>query len=145
MATWGTGLFSSDSAQDFLEDLAELSMEERFSEIERVIFKILEDPASLMREVFPETVIAASALVALSLPGGTKILDTESSFVAEAASEASLDRPAPELAPNALRAIAAATSQNGPWRKNWRHQGDQEEAVLNISMVKEILGSINSN
>ncbi|RUL89913.1 MULTISPECIES: DUF4259 domain-containing protein [Micromonospora] len=141
MSTWGTGLFASDGAQDFLEGLAELEADDRSSELEREMSELLRDPSRLMRTVFPESLIAAAALVALSLPGGQRIMDRQSSFIADAVSAASLDYPAPELASDALQVLAIVTDPEGLWSKGWRLLEDREEALAGIGMVKEILES----
>jgi hypothetical protein len=144
MATWGTGLFASDSAQDFLEELAELEASDRGRELERVFRELLNDTSMLMRTVFPEPLIAATALVALSLPGGHRIMDRQSSFIANAVADASLDSPALNLVPDALQALAIVTVPDGVWSKGWRRPEDRGEALGEIETVKEILESVQS-
>lgn len=144
MSTWGTGLFASDGAQDFLEELAELEAGERASELERAFTELLDDPSLLMRAVFPESLIAATALVALSLPGGHRIMERQSSYVADAVAAALLDQPAPYLAPAALQVLAIVTTPDGLWSRSWRRPEDKEEALSGIEAVKGILESVYS-
>jgi uncharacterized protein DUF4259 len=144
MSTWGTGLFASDSAQDFLDDLSELDAGDRILELDRAFTELLADPSALMQTVFPEPLIAAAALVALSLPGGQRIMDLHSRFGSEAIESASLDRPAPDLAANALRVLAIVTAPDGHWSRSWRRPDDRDAALSGIEAVKQILGSAHS-
>ncbi|MFI6763497.1 DUF4259 domain-containing protein [Micromonospora sp. NPDC050417] len=144
MSTWGTGLFASDGAQDFLEEFAELEAGDRVSELEGIFRELLNDPSLLMRTVFPESLIAATSLVALSLPGGQRIMDRQSSFIADSVGEALLDRPALHLVPSALRVLAIVTAPDGSWSKEWRRPEDREEALGDIEAVREILESVHS-
>jgi hypothetical protein len=144
MSTWGTGLFASDGAQDFLEELAELEADDRVSELAGVMSELLGDPSQLMLTVFPESLIAAAALVALSLPGGHRIMERQSSFIADSVSAAALNHPASELVRDALQVLAIVTAPDGLWSKGWRLSGDKEEALAEVGTVKEILESARS-
>jgi hypothetical protein len=141
VSTWGTGLFASDGAQDFLEELAELDADDRVPELGRVLREVLDDPSALMRTVFPESLIAAAAVVALSLPGGPRIMVGQSDYIVDAVAAAALDRAAPELATNALRAIAVVTAPDGFWSNAWRDSGDKDEALAGVAIVREVLES----
>jgi alpha-glucosidase len=139
MSTWGTGLFASDGAQDFLDDLAELEPADRLSVLEKEFGELLGNPSLLMRTVFPESLIAAAALVALSLPGGQRIMDAQNSFITETVAAAALDRPASELAPDALHVLAIVTAPESDWSRKWRRPDDREDALGDIEAVKAVL------
>lgn len=68
MGTWGTGYFSGDGAQDLVEELAEMPADQRHEAVERMLLAAATNPDAMWREVFPDTVIAAAALVAATLP-----------------------------------------------------------------------------
>src|SRR5258708_37359146 len=73
MGTFGTGPFDSDGALDFLDGLAELHGGQRREVLERMFLVVRNEPEQLERTVFPDEVVAAAAVVAVSLPGGTSI------------------------------------------------------------------------
>src|SRR5262245_55520765 len=87
MGTWGTGPFHNDAALDLIEALAEYSGEQRVALLRQLFAAALRDPEVETFEVaFPEgytdrltanEVLAGAVMVALSLPGGERILAVE--------------------------------------------------------------------
>jgi len=51
MGTWGTGYFSSDGAQDLVEDLAELAADQRYEAVQRILLAAATDPDAMWRQV----------------------------------------------------------------------------------------------
>ena len=69
MGTWGPGVFASDYAQDYLDELAELPEGERLTELARVLLIAAEEPASMPHHgLFGAVILTAAGVVADSVP-----------------------------------------------------------------------------
>lgn len=79
MSTWGVGPLMSDSAQDFLDQVKGLPVEERVARVEAVLTRVADNPAVIMKEYVPEEVVAAAAIVAATLlePSAAALADDE--------------------------------------------------------------------
>jgi alpha-glucosidase len=141
MGTWGPGLFESDSAQDFLDELAGVEAGDRASVLARGFRELLADPSLLWRSILPEPLIAAAALVALGLPGGQRIRDSQRDVAQKAVTSAMPDRPAPELAADALGVLTIVAAPDGSWNTGWRRPEDRDDALSNIEAVRRVLES----
>jgi len=85
---------------------------------------------------FPDTVIAAAALVAASLPGGADLVDWDEFETGEGAA---LPDPAPQLAAVALDAIGVAVKPGGQWETSWVHEPDKVEAIQGLDRLRSVL------
>jgi hypothetical protein len=88
-----------------------------------------------MRQIFPDEIVAAAALVAASLPGGEQL---------HAPTTAALPEPSADLAAPACKALLLVAGPNGPWRQGWVTQPDAAQASQTIQGLTDILNqSIN--
>jgi uncharacterized protein DUF4259 len=135
MATFGADLLASDSALDFLDQLAEIPPARRPDEVRRVLTLAADDPSSLFRDIVPEEAMAAAVLVAASLPG------TDGSPVDEGAvAAAALPGPASdELVGLAGRALDVLTAPGGWWRTSWVSEEDAAAAERSVAALRTIL------
>jgi alpha-glucosidase len=135
MATFGTDLLASDSALDFLDQIAEVPPAQRSDELRRVLALAADDPSSLFRDIVPEEVMAAAVLVAASLP------DIDGSPVDnEAGAAAALPGPASaELVTLAGRALDVVTAPDGWWQTSWVSADDAAQATRSIDELRAIL------
>jgi Domain of unknown function (DUF4259) len=136
MGTWGSGYFSSDGAQDLVEDLAEMPADQRYEAVQRMLLTAATDPDAMWREVFPDTVIAAAALVAATLPGGADLVDWDQFETGEGAA---LPYPAPQLAAVALDAIGVVAKPGSHWETSWVHEVDKVEAIQGLDRLRAVL------
>lgn len=141
MGTWGTGPFSSDGALDLLDELAELEQEDRVAELARILSVVNNNPELLMKEVYPDEVVAAAALVAISLPGGAKIADSQREAVANELSAAALSSPAYELAESALSALLSVAGPDGLWLRGWTDEEKMASAIQAVGQLRAVLES----
>ena len=127
MGTFGTGPFDSDGALDFLDGLAELHGGQRQEVLERMFLVVRDEPEQLERTVFPDEVVAAAAVVAASLAGGTSIRQklANSGYDADAIVVTDADH---ELAASALSALGRAAGRDGPWHHGWTSPDDAVRA-----------------
>lgn len=68
MSTWGSGIFASDSAQDFLDEMRDASIEDRIGRVATLLERTVADPSVIMRDYVPEEVVVAAAVVAATMP-----------------------------------------------------------------------------
>ncbi len=139
MGTWGTGPFSSDGALDLLEELTELEQGERRERLAGILSTTIENPESMMRTVFPDEVVAAAALVAVSLPGGERIVISQKEAVANELAGAVLSAPAFDLVRPALNALLSVAGPNGAWHRGWVDDDRRESAKQNIEEILTVL------
>jgi hypothetical protein len=138
MGTWGTGPLGSDSAMDFLEEVAALPVADREREVARVVTLAADDPSSVLRDVLPEEVIAAATLIAEALPAGNG-LPWHGEEQLAAARLASLSNT--QLPAAALSAVEATTESGGWWSRSWVSDADRAEAEEAISALCDVLRS----
>jgi Domain of unknown function (DUF4259) len=119
MGTFGTGPFDSDCALDFLDGLAELPTGQRREVLERMFLVVRNEPEQLERTVFPYEVVAAAAVVAASLAGGTSIRQ--------------------KLANSALSASGRAAGRDGPWHHGWTSPDDAVRARQTTEQLAALL------
>ena len=136
MGTWGVSPFESDSAQDFLDGLADISAGQREEAVRRMLSYPVNDAASLMRDVVPEEVMAAAALVALGLPGGAELPWRDDEASTAALSESS----SAALAGMALRAVDVVVAPDGWWWRGWVSEDDRVQAGELVSQLRSALG-----
>ncbi|WP_127503020.1 DUF4259 domain-containing protein [Actinoplanes solisilvae] len=116
MGTWGPGPFDNDAADELLEEVAELAERERAPYLKQ----ILVDGALIGMEdvdVFPDDVIAAATLVAMSVPHGlSRLGDEEDREHAAGSVLADVDRA---LASAALTALRKMFEPGNHWYDTW--------------------------
>jgi len=138
MGTFGTGPFDGDGALDFLDGLAELHGGQRREVLERMFLVVRNEPEQLERTVFPDEVVAAAAVVAVSLAGGTSIRQklANSGYDADAIVVTDADH---ELAASALSALGRAAGRDGPWHHGWTSPDDAVRARQTTEQLAAIL------
>ena len=138
MGTFGTGPFDSDGALDFLDGLADLPTGQRRDALERLFLAIPNEPQQPERTVFPDEVVAATAVVAASLSGGASIRQQLSNkgYDADAILLTEADH---ELAASALDALERAAGRDGPWHHGWSSPDDAVRARQTTEQLAAIL------
>ncbi|MEV4510025.1 DUF4259 domain-containing protein [Dactylosporangium sp. NPDC049525] len=74
MGTWGSHPFAGDGAQDLIDFMAKRNDKERRKEFHE-IFEAAPHAGQPHVDVFPEDIVAAALLIALSVPGSSQRLD----------------------------------------------------------------------
>ncbi|GIH07547.1 hypothetical protein Rhe02_56140 [Rhizocola hellebori] len=135
MGTWGPGPFDSDGARDLIDFMAQRSPDERrhaFHGIFADAMRLSDDDVDL----HPSDVIAAVALIAMSVPGGPEQLGEIATEKAAAGIVAGLD---PQLATEALVALAAMSVPGNDWYDTWIEDDPEGEAAQSAQAVTEVL------
>jgi hypothetical protein len=141
VGTFGTGAFSSDGALDFLSDLAERPAELRAAALEHMFQFIHDNPDRLWQEFFTDEVIAATAVVAATLPGGEPFQQSLAMAVETSQSEKvdhGLPRPAGQLAAAARSALLQIEDA---WMKGWADESSTAEARATFDILERVLSA----
>ncbi|WP_075021408.1 DUF4259 domain-containing protein [Actinomadura madurae] len=133
MGTWGAGPFDSDTAEDFVDGLERLAVEERLAALERIFTRAIH---SVELEESPGEVVAAAAVVAANLESGAALpWSTDYPGIS-----AWLPEPvAAELSPAALRAMEAVIPADGWFRRSWVTNEERREAESVVDTLKSVL------
>jgi Domain of unknown function (DUF4259) len=138
MGTFGTGPFSSDTALDLLDELADQPSDQRRQAVERIFSQVRDHPDLLWRKFLPDEIVAAAAIVAASLPGGEDIRQ-ELSKQAYDANRVVVLAPDHELITLALQALLFAAGPDGSWHQGWVSQQTAAHARQTTDRLTEIL------
>ena len=132
MGTWGTGPFDSDMAEDFVDQLEDLSEVQRAAILESRLERATSgDPDELLGEV-----LAAAAVVAANLSAGRGLPWNEDyPGISEWLSESELGR----LVPLAANALEMHFQSDGWYWRSWVDEGERSEANAACESIRRIL------
>jgi hypothetical protein len=152
MGSWGDGPFDNDQAMDIIGELADMEEVERRQRMRRLFATVL-DPSIASAELevpfWPKEVIAVASLIALVLPGGSIVLDPESSDDYDPEAEENADdewlgallaEPGGDLIRLASQALRVVSNPNSTWFIDWVG-GDDEEAEWLAKIVLVLDGN----
>ncbi|MFC5820950.1 DUF4259 domain-containing protein [Nonomuraea harbinensis] len=136
MGTWGSSPFDSDTSEDFLDELEELSASQRLIMIEATFHSAIEAQGNSNASVLPEEVVAAAAVVAANIPAGRSLTwNEENPGVMEW-----LAQPiTPALAMSAIQALDVTLPADGWFWRSWVDDGEREEAQAAIDSLRSVL------
>ncbi|MEV4841601.1 DUF4259 domain-containing protein [Nonomuraea sp. NPDC049486] len=136
MGTWGSSPFDSDTSEDFLDELEELSASQRLIVIEATFHSAIEAQGNSNASVLPEEVVAAAAVVAANIPAGRSLTwNEENPGVMEW-----LAQPiTPALAMSAIQALDVTLPADGWFWRSWVDDGEREEAQAAIDSLRSVL------
>ncbi|WP_283134316.1 DUF4259 domain-containing protein [Rhizohabitans arisaemae] len=136
MGTWGSGPFDNDTAEDFLDELEEMSPSQRQALVEKLFHSAIEGREGSRTSVLPEEVVAAAALVAANIPAGSSIfLNEDYPGIAEW-----LERPVlPALASLAIQAVEVTFSADSWFWGSWVDTESRKEAQSAIRSLRSVL------
>jgi hypothetical protein len=135
MGTWGSLPFESDSGQDLIDFMAKRNSAERreaFHEIFDGALRLGDDDV----DFFPDDVVAAVTLIAMSVPGGTERLGEVAAEEAATSVVADLDGG---LAAEALAALAAMRVPGYDWYDTWIDDDEEGETAQAAETIAEVL------
>lgn len=138
MGTWGVGLLESDSAQDFLDEIAALDQRRRYERISQVLNSVADNPAVVMKQLVPEEAIAAVVIVASSVL--TKDTYEWATAVKDVHNGSLILQEAHGLTGVALRVLRSIVSEeHGWWTESWVSESDRQRAGRQIQEVISVL------
>jgi len=138
MGTWGSGVLDNDSAQDFLEEFASRDPRGRFNKISQVLNSVADNPAALMRQLVPEEVIAAVAIVAASVPADESYEWARE--ISDVCNQTLSSQEAYELSGVALHALNSVVGdEHGWWQESWVSESDRMRANGQVQEIISVL------
>jgi hypothetical protein len=135
VGTFGSGPFGSDGACDLLDSLAECPPDQRATVLTDLFDRLAANPETLGREIFADEIMAAVAVVAVSL---THVRAGEPWWrdVMEQAKEAVPATVFPQLASLAIAALAVIRE---PWSHGWTDPVDAATARETVDRLSDAL------
>lgn len=137
MEIYGPGAFSNEDGLNFLDWFAREPVRRRPEILERIFFEVEDRPYLLGWKIFPEEVVAATAIVAACLPGSESTQQELAYFgyEPEAILPGGVD---PRLCALALKALLLAAGRNGPWHATRTSPNDATQARQTTDQLAEV-------
>ena len=122
MGTWDVGPFDNDTAADWCGDLDEAAPEQRAALIRDALSRVAEHGDEYLDSGDAVKAIAAAAIVASQLPGGTAI---QTHYAPDFLLEGGAVEVADDVPAIAVRALDRIVDEDSEWRELWE---DAEES-----------------
>ena len=127
MGTWDVGPFDNDTAADWCGDLDDAAPEQRAAMIRDALRRVTEHGNGYLDSDFAVEAIAAAAIVASQLPGGTAIGTAYAPDFLLAGGTVEVAGDVPAIAVRALDRIVEGESE---WRELWEDAPDSYPLAL---------------
>lgn len=137
MGTWDVGPFDNDTAADWCGDLDDAAPEQRAALIRDALRRVAEHGGEYLDSDEAVEAIAAAAIVASQLPGGTAISTAYApDFLLEGGTvEVSGDVPA-----IAVRALDRIVGDDSEWRELWEEAEESyPQALASVQSIRAAL------
>jgi alpha-glucosidase len=138
VGTFGSGPFGSDGACDLLDSLAEYPPDRRAAVLTDLFDRLAADPETLGREIFADEIMAAVAVVAVSLAH----VHADEPWWRDVTEQAQRAAPATVSPHVASIAIAALAAIREPWSHGWT---DPVEAATARETVNRLSDALHTN
>jgi hypothetical protein len=133
MGTWDVGPFDNDTAADWCGDLDDAASGQRPTIVRSALTTVLDNGDDYLDSDVAVEAIAAAALVASQLPGGTKITSAYApDFLLEGGSLELVD-DVPALA---VRALDRIVGDNSEWHELWEETEDGGSALAAVQQIR---------
>jgi hypothetical protein len=136
MGTWDVGPFDNDTAADWCGDLHDAAPEQRVQLIRGALTAVIDNGDHYLDSGFAAQAIAAAAVVASQLPGGSPISSAYAPDFLLEGGTVGVPEDVPELA---LRALDRIVADNSEWRELWEESADYPKAVAALQPIRATL------
>jgi len=133
MGTWDVGPFDNDTAADWCGDLNDAASQRRPTIVRSALTAVLDNGDDYLDNDVAVEAIAAAALVASQLPGGTKITSSYAPDFLIEGGRLELVDGVPALAVRALDRIVGDDSE---WRELWKESEDGRSALATVQQIR---------
>ena len=127
MGTWDVGPFDNDAAADWCGDLADATPADRPGRIRDALTAATGD--EYLDQDVAAAAIAAAAIVAAQLPGGSPI---DSSYAPDFLLEGGAIEVPPDIPPLALSALDRVVDDDSEWRELWEDAPESYQGALEV-------------
>jgi hypothetical protein len=137
MGTWDVGPFDNDTAADWCGDLDETAPEQREALIRGVLTRVAEHGEEYLDSDDAVEAIAAAAIVASQLPGGTAI---KTPYAPDFLLEGGRVEVADDTPAIAVRALDRIVGDDSEWRELWAEAEESySQALASVKSIRDIL------
>lgn len=133
MGTWDAGPFDNDTAADWCGDLDNAAPGQRSAMVRSALTAVLDNGDDYLDSDVAAEAIAAAALVASQLRGGTKVTSASAPDFVLAGGRLELADDVPDLAVQALDRIVGEDSE---WRELWDESDDSASAFATARQLR---------
>lgn len=140
MGTWSSGILESDSAQDFIDQVRGMPVEERLASVEDLLAKVAADASVINREFLPEEVVAAVAIVAAAATKSRDFVWMNDENFLDAVHGI---RRQGQLHNVALAALSeVADGDDAFLLAGWKDDGDRAAVVRQVDEIRAVLSGV---
>lgn len=136
MGTWDVGPFDNDTAADWCGDLDEAAPEERPALIRDALHQVAGHGGEYLDSDFAVEAIAAAAIVASQLPGGTAI---DTPYAPDFLLEGGTIEVPGDIPAIALRALDRIVAPESEWRDLWEDSDSYPQALAALQSLRVVL------
>ncbi len=137
MGTWDVGPFDNDTAADWCGDLDDAAPEQRVVLIRDALSRVAEHGDEYLDSDDAVEAIAAAAIVASQLPGGTAI---DTAYAPDFLLEGGIVGVADDVPAIALRALDRIVGDNSEWRELWEEAEESyPQALASVQSIRATL------
>jgi hypothetical protein len=133
MGTWDVGPFDNDTAADWCGDLDDAAPGQRPTIVRRALTTVLDNGDDYLDSDVAVEAIAAAALIASQLPGGTEIT---SSYAPDFLFEGGRLELADDVPALAVRAMDRIAGDDSEWRELWEESEDGASALATVQQIR---------
>lgn len=137
MGTWDVGPFDNDTAADWCGDLDEAAPEQRATLIRDALSRVAEHGDEYLDSDDAVEAIAAAAIVASQLPGGTAI---DTAYAPDFLLEGGTVEVANDVPAIAVQALDRIVGDDSEWRELWEEAEESyQQALASVQSVRATL------
>lgn len=139
MGTWDIGPFDNDTAADWCGDLDDAAPEQRAALIRDALIRVAEHGDEYLDSSLAAEAIAAAAIVASQLPGGTAI---NTPYAPDFLLEGGTIEVADDVPAIAARALDRIVGEDSEWRELWEEAEESyAQALASVQTIRANLGT----
>jgi hypothetical protein len=137
MGTWDIGPFDNDTAADWCGDLDDAAPEQRAVLIRDALIRVAVHGEEYLDSDDAVEAIAAAAIVASQLPGGTAI---DTSYAPDFLLEGGAVEVSDDVPAIAVRALDRIVDENSEWRELWQEAEESfPQALASVQSIRATL------
>ncbi|GID92079.1 DUF4259 domain-containing protein [Amorphoplanes digitatis] len=137
MGTWDVGPFDNDTAADWCGDLDDAAPQQRAALIRDALRRVAEHGEEYLDSDEAVEAIAAAAVVASQLPGGTKI---DTPYAPDFLLEGGTVEVAGDVPAIAVRALDRIVGDDSEWRELWEEAEESyPRALAGVRSIRDTL------
>jgi len=137
MGTWEVGPFDNDTAADWCGDLDEAAPEQRAELIRDALSRVAQHGDEYLDSDDAVEAIAAAAIVASQMPGGTAI---NTAYAPDFLLEGGTVEVADDVPSIAVRALDRIVGDDSEWRELWEEAEESyQQALASVQSIRATL------